>query len=317
MYHIGVDIGGTNIAVGLVNEKIEIVRRGSTGFVRDGGPATAQRIREQIERLIAEEGITLSDIESIGVVVPGSIDTLGETVIDAYNLGFHNEPLKQHIASLFPNIPVVLANDANGAALAELRRGALQGCRVAAMLTLGTGVGGGLILGGRMFNGGKNNGVELGHMTLVNGGEPCSCGNRGCIEAYVSATALIREGKRAAVQNADSMLHAAVNGDLSKLDAKTVIDCAKMGDPAATKTFMTYIDHLGSAIVSIINLLDCERIAVGGGVSAAGDFLFDRLRENVKQKSFFEQYADIVPAVMGNDAGIVGAAMLYSDQAAI
>lgn len=315
MYQIGVDIGGTNIALGLVDENIEIIRRSSIPFVQDGGEANAKRIAEQIHGLLAAAEITLSDVGSIGLLVPGSIDASGSTVINAYNLGFHDEPLKCRVQTLFPDMPVFLANDANGAALAELKKGALKGCTTAAMLTLGTGVGGGLILGGRMFNGGLNNGVELGHMSLVDGGEPCTCGNRGCIEAYASATAIIREGRSAANAHPKSKMNDAVSGDLLRLNSKIVIDCAKAGDLVACSVFEAYVDRLGSAVASLINnLLDCERIAIGGGVCAAGEFLFAPLRENVHTKSFFDQHGDIVPAIMGNDAGIIGAAMLLKNE---
>lgn len=311
MYQIGVDIGGTNIALGLVDENLQMVCRSSVPFSKEGGgEGTAKAIYEQTRKLLEEAGADMSALESVGVVVPGSLDHSCSVVINAHNLGFHNEPLKEKIQSYFKDIPVFLANDANGAALAELHKGAFKGCNTAALFTLGTGVGGGLILGGKMFNGGMNNGVELGHMCLVHGGEECTCGNRGCIETYTSATALIREAVKAMENAPGSLLAEKTGGDPKKMTAKIAIDCAKAGDQAATNVFNAFVDALGSAVASIINLLDCERIAIGGGVSAAGDFLFDALNENVHKKSFFEQHAKIVPAVMGNDAGIIGAAML-------
>ena len=311
MYQIGVDIGGTNIALGLVDESLEMVCHSSVPFSKEGGGSgTAKAIYEQTQKLLKEAGADMSELESVGVVVPGSLDPSSSIVVNAHNLNFHNEPLKEKIQAYFKDIPVFLANDANGAALAELHKGAFKGCNTAALFTLGTGVGGGLILGGKMFNGGMNNGVELGHMCLVHGGEDCTCGNRGCIETYTSATALIREAVKAMTANSNSMLWEKTGGDAQKMTAKIAIDCAKAGDEAALKVFNAFVDALGSAIASIINLLDCERIAIGGGVSAAGDFLFDALRENVHKKSFFENHGEILPAAMGNDAGIIGAAML-------
>ena len=311
MYNIGVDIGGTNLAIGLVNESLEIVQRASVPFPKaGGGPETARQIWEKTNELLDKAGGTLTDLESVGVVVPGSIDATGSIVINAYNLGFHDEPLKERIAACFRDIPVFLANDANGAALAELYRGAFVGCNTAALLTLGTGVGGGLIIGGRMFNGGMNNGVEIGHALLVSGGKHCTCGNNGCIEAYCSATALKQEGIKAMQDNPDSMLYKRTGGKAERMNAKVVIDCAKEGDESAVKVFDEYVDYLGSAVASLINILDCECVAIGGGVSAAGEFLFASLRQNVHKKSFFENHGRVVPAVMGNDAGIIGAAML-------
>ena len=311
MYNIGVDIGGTNLAIGLVNESLEIVQRASVPFPKaGGGPETARQIWEKTNELLDKAGGTLTDLESVGVVVPGSIDATGSIVINAYNLDFHDEPLKERIAACFRDIPVFLANDANGAALAELYRGAFVGCNTAALLTLGTGVGGGLIIGGRMFNGGMNNGVEIGHALLVSGGKHCTCGNNGCIEAYCSATALKQEGIKAMQDNPDSMLYKRTGGKAERMNAKVVIDCAKEGDESAVKVFDEYVDYLGSAVASLINILDCECVAIGGGVSAAGEFLFASLRQNVHKKSFFENHGRVVPAVMGNDAGIIGAAML-------
>ncbi len=315
MYNIGVDIGGTNLAIGLVDDSLNIVQRISVPFPKaGGGPETARQIWQNTMELLKKAGGTLNDLESVGVVVPGSIDAEGSVVINAYNLGFHGEPLRQRIKEYFPDTPVVLANDANGAALAELYKGAFVGCSTAALLTLGTGVGGGLILGGKMFNGGMNNGVELGHMLLVNGGRHCTCGNDGCIEAYCSATALKQQGIKAMQENPDSMLNKRTGGKTERMNAKVVIDCAKEGDRAAVKVFDEYVDHLGSAVASLINLLDCECIAIGGGVCGAGEFLFAPLRENVHKKSFFENHGRVVAAVMGNDAGIIGAAMLKRDQ---
>lgn len=315
MYNIGVDIGGTNLAMGLVDEKLDIVQRVSVPFPKaGGGPETARQIWEKTEEMLKKADATMDELESVGVVVPGSIDAAGGVVINAYNLGFHNEPLKERIKEHFQDVPVFLDNDANGAALAELHKGAFMGCNTAALLTLGTGIGGGLILGGRMFNGGMNNGVELGHMLLVSGGKYCTCGNNGCIEAYCSATALKQEGIKAMQANPDSLLDKRTGGKAERMNAKVVIDCAREGDEAAVKVFDEYVDYLGSAVASIINLLDCECVALGGGVSAAGEFLFAPLRQNVHKKSFFENHGRVVPAVMGNDAGIIGAAMLKKNQ---
>lgn len=315
MYNIGVDIGGTNLAIGLVDEQLNIAQRASVPFPKaGGGTETARQIWQKTMELLEKAGAGIADLESVGVVVPGSIDATGSVVINAYNLGFHDEPLKRRIEEYFPETPVFIANDANGAALAEFHKGAFVGCGTAALLTLGTGVGGGLILGGRMFNGGMNNGVELGHMLLVSGGKSCTCGNKGCIEAYCSATALKKAGIKAMEANPQSMLNKRTGGKAERMNAKVVIDCAKAGDEAALKVFNEYVDYLGSAVASVINLLDCECVAIGGGVSAAGEFLFEPLRQNVHKKSFFENHGRVVPAVMGNDAGIIGAAMLKRNQ---
>lgn len=310
MYQIGVDIGGTNIKIGLVDDRLEIVRRTSVPFPHEDGEAVAKRIASEVRGLLVAQGVPETELSSVGVIVPGSIDPTGAIILNAYNLGFHNVPFKAQLQAQFSGTPVYLANDADGAGLAELGRGAFAGCQTAVLLTLGTGVGGGLILGGKMFSGGKRQGVELGHMPLVAGGEACSCGNLGCIEAYCSATALARDGVRAMEAHPESLLATGSGGDPGRIDAKFVIDSAKAGDEAAMAVFDRFVDHLGSACIAMIHLLDPEVIAIGGGVCGAGEFLFAPLRANVAKKCFYSDFAKIVPAAMGNDAGMIGAAML-------
>lgn len=313
MYQIGVDIGGTNIKIGLVNDALEIVEQTSIRFPHEGPQAVAQKLAEAARGILATAGVGEQQLESIGIVVPGSIDPTGEIVINAYNLGFHDVPFKKLVEAQFPSVPVYMANDANGAALAELYRGAFVGCRTAVLITLGTGVGGGIILGGKMFNGGMNQGVELGHIYLLDGGESCTCGNSGCMEAYCAASALAREGARAMRDDPRSLMAERSGGNAALVDAKLVVDCARAGDATAKKVFDEYVGHLSSACASIFNLLDPEVLAIGGGLCGAGEFLFAPLREQITEKCFYKSHGAVVPAVMGNDAGIVGAAMLRRD----
>lgn len=310
MYRIGVDIGGTSIKIGLIDETLQIVQRTAIPFPHVEAADVAARLAAAIRQLLAENGLSEQELSSVGVVVPGSIDPTGEIVLDAHNLGFHNVPFKELLQAQFANLPVFLANDADGAALGELGCGAFRGCKTAVLLTLGTGVGGGVILNGKMFSGGCGRGIELGHMQIVSGGELCTCGVRGCIEAYCSATALIRDAVRAMESNPDSMLAQDCGGDVSRVDAKFVIDCAKAGDATAKAVFDDFVDHLAAACVSVVHILDPEVIAIGGGISHAGDFLFRPLREKVLEKCFFSSHGDIVPADLGNDAGMIGAALL-------
>ena len=310
MYQIGVDIGGTNIKIGLVDDQLQIVRRTSIPFPHVGGEQVAEKIAVEVRKLLTEQGCTEAELAWVGVVVPGSIDPTGSVVINAHNLGFHDVPFKAQLQAQFENTTVYLANDADGAALAELGRGAFVGYETAVLLTLGTGVGGGVIMGGKMFSGGKRQGIELGHMPLVSGGEACTCGNKGCIEAYCSATALARDGVRAMQANPESMLAVKSNGDPKVIDAKFVIDCAKDCDATAKAVFDSYVDNLAGACIATIHLIDPEVIAIGGGVCGAGEFLFEPLRAKVAEKCFFDDFGEIVPAVMGNDAGMIGAAML-------
>lgn len=311
MKRIGVDIGGTNIKIGLLNEDLEILARDSIPFPKTTAEDMADRLTQAIDRLLVDTD--RAELESVGIVVPGSIDRAGETVIAAYNLGFYNVPLKRLMEERLPGVPVFIANDANGAALAELGRGAFKGCKTAVLFTLGTGVGGGIILNGHMFNGGLNQGVELGHAYLVDDGEACTCGNHGCIEAYCSASALARDGQCAMKSDPDSLLAKQSGGDPEKVDARLVVDCARAGDPAAKAVFDRYLGHLSSACASVFNVLDPEVVAIGGGLCGAGEFLFEPLRALTAEKCFYPAHGEIVPAKMGNDAGMVGAAMLYQD----
>ena len=315
MYQIGIDIGGTNIKIGLLDEALELSSVCSIPFPHTTAQDMAEKIRTAILTLLDGCGAKLSDVQSVGAVVPGSIDASGEVVLDAYNLDFHEVPLKKILQSQFPGIPVYIANDANGAALAELYKGAFVGHKTGVLLTLGTGLGGGIILNGKMFNGGMNHGVELGHAYLVDGGEPCSCGNHGCMEAYCAASVLARDGRRAMQAHPESLLAQNTGGDAAQITPKLVTDCAKAGDETALTVFRTYLDHLSSACASICNILDPEVLALGGGLSAAGPFLFEPLDKLVSQKCFFSSHGPLVPAVLGNEAGMIGAALLARDAA--
>ena len=274
MYQIGIDIGGTNVKLGLLDEALELTAEASIPFPHTTAADMAKKIRAAVLSLLAEQNASLSDVGSLGAVVPGSIDASGETVLDAHNLDFHDVPLRKLLQEQFPGIPVYIANDANGAALAELYRGAFVGCKT---------------------------------------GEPCTCGNLGCMEAYCAASALTREGRRAMQAHPESMLAEKTGSDPAKITPKLVTDCAKAGDPAATAVFGDYIEHLSSACASIYNILDPEVLALGGGLSAAGPFLFDPLQDKVSKKCFYATRGRLVPAVLGNEAGMIGAALLARD----
>jgi glucokinase len=315
MYQIGFDVGGTNLKVGAVHDNKEITAARNAAFPKgETYEKIAELMAEQVNELAKELKIRAADFKSIGVATAGSIDAEGKVILHAHNLGFHDVPMVCEMHKHFPETPVYLANDADAAALAELHAGAFRGKKTAVLMTLGTGVGGGVILGGRMFKGGMGHGNELGHMIIQHGGPVCTCGNRGCIESLCTATWLIQQGRRSIVDYPVSMIYEKAEGNMDNVTAKTVIDCAKEGDAIALDIFNTYVDSLSSAIISIAMLLDPEVIALGGGVSLAGDFLFEPVRELVKQKSFFRVSHEIVPAQLGNTAGIIGAAMLARNE---
>lgn len=293
MVRIGYDIGGTNIAAGVLDENNRLLLKKSLRFPRGKGTAAViETCKTLYDALLSELCLSDAEVSGVGAAVPGSVDINAGVVIDAHNLDFHRTPLSALLREALSK-PIDLINDADAAALAEHRVGALQGTKTAALITIGTGIGGGLILNGELFRGGRGNGTEPGHVVLRNGGRACTCGVNGCAEAYCAATRLGKDGS-----------------SFGCCDAKAVIDAAKAGNADAASLFETYIDDLGSYLASIVNLLDPERIAIGGGVCGAGDFLLDPLRADVKRKCFFLTCPDIVVATAGNDAGIIGACLI-------
>ena len=289
MIQIGFDIGGTLIKAGIVDDQGNVLGETVRIFPgtenKDQVPAI---IEEMASEMLTQTGYKREDVRSLGIAVPGSLDNHNEMVLHAYNLGFHQYPLKKLVAERFPKTPVFLVNDGNAATLGELHIGALKGCNTGVLITLGTGVGGGLVLGGRLFNGGMGHGVELGHMRLVHQGLLCTCGNHGCVETVCSAAYFRNRG----------------------FEPKQLIDLGKAGDQAALEIFSEYLEYLSDAMVSIAMLLDPEVIAIGGGISQAGDFLFEPLRKLIEEKSFFKYPHRIVPAKLGNKAGFIGASLL-------
>ena len=312
MFSIGVDIGGSKIAAGVVSEELKLISKKSLPFPHTGEPKDSiATIQTLISGLMTENGLKAEEISAIGLAVPGSIDYDRGVVIDAHNLDYHQFPLCDLVGAHFPGIKVYVENDANAAALAEYYCGAFRGCSSGLLITIGTGIGGGLVLDGKLFIGGKKNGFEFGHGVLVFGGEPCSCGQLGCIESYCSAAALVREGRKAANLHHESAMYQRAQGDLTKINAKLVMDCAREGDETASVVYKRFTDYLGATACTAIALFDPEIIAFGGGVSNDGEFLLSPIREYADRYAFFRNHAKIVAAEMKNDAGIVGAAMLY------
>ena len=311
MYYLGVDLGGTNIAVGVVDEAGRILHKDSVPTGAGRPPqATLDDMAAICRKVVADAGITLDDIAAVGIGSPGLINVATGEVVFANNLYWHNVSLAGTIAKALGK-PAFADNDANVAALAEVEAGSMKGAKNAVLLTLGTGVGGGIIIGGRIYAGTHNGGAELGHMCLVLNGEECTCGNRGCVERYTSATALIREGRKSAEAHPDGGIARKAGGNLEKINAKTVIDCAREGDAEAVRIFNEYIYALTMTIITVINIFEPEAIALGGGVSAAGDFFMEPLRKSVVDHLFYPDipHPEIVVAELGNDAGIIGAAM--------
>ena len=313
MLHLGFDVGGTNVAAGLVDDDNNIVCKRSRRFPKGkGGEGLSALLRQLAEELCRDAGVSADSLSEIGVALPGTLDKTRQTVIDAHNLGFHQTPLADLVRERFPQAGICLLNDADAATLAEFKAGVLQGCRTGLLLTLGTGLGGGLILNGELFPGGLGRGVELGHMLLHAGGRRCTCGQRGCAECYCSATALARAGRRSLAHSPQSLLAEKCKGRQERVTAKLVTDCAELGDPVAVKLFDEYIDELAAFLSSLVNLADPEIMAIGGGLGQSGEALCGPLRQRTAERCFYHSCGQILPAALGNDAGIVGAALAPS-----
>ena len=312
MLYIGIDLGGTGIKAGVVDDNGMILCKDScpTGVER-GHEAVIKDMAALALRVVEKSGHTVGDMKAIGIGLPGVLDPRTGHVPFCTNLGWHDVPIVEEMHK-YIDLPVFVDNDATVAGLAESVAGVSAGAVNSVFITLGTGVGGGVILGGKVFSGSHGVASEIGHMVTVAGGEPCTCGNSGCWERYASATALIREGRRLCEAKPETALLKAVDGDPKAITAKHVIDLAKAGDPDCAALFDNYVHHLCVGLSNLVNLYDPEVIALGGGVSHAGQFLLDAVRAKLPAMIFYKDmpYARVELAKLTNDAGIIGAAML-------
>ena len=310
-YCIGVDLGGTNIAVGLVDlDSRKIVRQTSTKTnAPRSGEAICADIAALCRTLCSQEKIKMSDLLWVGAISPGTIKD--GVVVSACNLGWKNVNFTKLLASAVRR-PVYVANDANGAAYAEAIWGSGEGASSLVALTIGTGVGGGIVFDGVMWEGVNGFAAELGHITVDVGGIPCGCGKRGCLEAYCSATALVRETKRIMKLYPESEMWKLCGGDIERVSGKTVFLAKAQGDRAAQIVFDDFVEHLAIGVSNIINILQPEVFCIGGGISREGEVLMAPLRERVEHESFGTDSAKtkLVAATFKNDAGILGAALL-------
>ena len=312
MLYIGIDLGGTGIKAGVVDEKGKIIAKDSCPTLPERGyEAVIHDMATLAIDVASKSGHEMSEIRAIGIGLPGIMDPRSGRVPFCTNLGWHDVPILEEMAK-YTSVPVFVDNDATVAGLAESVAGVSAGCEFSVFVTLGTGVGGGVIIGGKVFSGSHGVASEVGHMVTVEGGELCTCGNRGCWERYASATALIREGRKLCAEKPDTALMQAVKGNVTKITAKHVIDLAKAGDPDCGALFDNYVHHLCVGLTNLINVYDPEVIVLGGGVSHAGQFLLDAVRAKLPDMVFYKAmpYARVELAKLTNDAGIIGAAML-------
>ncbi len=308
--YIGIDLGGTNIAAGLVSEQGKILAKGSVPTMSER-PATeiVKDMANLAKKLVTDNGMSLSDVRGVGIGCPGSIDFKNGVVVYANNLKMEHFPLAEEF-SKYLDLPVTIDNDANCAAMGEYVVSG-NGVDNFILVTLGTGVGSGIIVDGVMLRGFNGAGGEAGHTTLIHDGEPCSCGRKGCWESYASVTALIRQTKDAMEKNPESLMNKLAEEE-GRVSGRTAFDAAKAGDEVAKEVVRKYAIYVAEGIINIENIFQPEMICVGGGISREGEYLLDPVREFVKKYGYnkYMKKTEIITAKLFNDAGIIGAAMI-------
>lgn len=311
MYYLGIDLGGTNITAGLVEDDGKIFAKRSTPTMNGRQAADIlDDMAELCNKLIEENNLTLKDIKSLGIGLPGLLDKKKGILVYANNLNFDGVNVIKEMKKRI-KLPVYIENDANCAAIGENTCGAAYGDKNVIYVTLGTGVGAGIILDGKVFDGAFGGGGEAGHMVIEAYGEMCTCGRKGCWEAYASANALRREGRIAAAKYPTSKIFRMVDGDIRLIDAKTVFDAADEGDEVAQDIVKRYQTYVAIGLVNLVNIFQPEAVVIGGGICARGSKLIDPIIEILNTRVYGGKLkTKIAIATLGNDAGIVGAAML-------
>ena len=311
MHYLGIDLGGTNVAAAVVDGEGTILGKVSLPTPRTGAEAVADQMAAAARAAVEQAGITLEQVESVGIGSPGTIEPAEGLIKFWSNLDFENVPLTALMAERL-NKSIYLENDANAAALGEYAAGAGKGSQSMVAITLGTGVGGGAVLGGKLYTGVNYAGMEVGHFVIEHNGRPCTCGRKGCFEAYCSATALIKRTREVMEENPGSLLWQ-LAGSLDKVNGRTPFDAAAQGDAAAGKVIDEYVDYLGCGVASLVNIFQPEVFCIGGGPSAQGETLMAPVRYILNREDYARNSVHrtrLVRAALGNDAGIIGAALL-------
>lgn len=313
MYRIGIDLGGTNIAVGIVDENRRMIKTDSIPTDLPVGPGNlAKNISDFVYGILEENGILPREILSAGIGIPGTVDPHTGMVEYANNLGFIHVPFAGLLGAFFP-FPLHSGNDAKAAALGEYLAGAGAGSSSMVMVTLGTGIGGAMIIDGKLIDGFHFAAGEIGHMVIEHNGRSCNCGRKGCFETYASASALAMDARHAAAACQDSILYLRCGGNVEAIDGKAVFQAAEEGDITARQVLHRYISYLSEGVINLINIFQPEILCIGGGLSGAGDKLLLPLREKASELSYCRdshKNTRIVCASLGNLAGILGAAYL-------
>lgn len=310
-YYIGADVGGTNLAAGVVDENYRII---SKEVLPAGNDRAASEVIDDIANVIQmainEAGLTTDDFETCGIGMPSYVNPRTRLLVHANCFGWKNFPIYEYLEKKLP-FKIEIGNDANCAAFGEYLNGAAKNTRNIVMLTLGTGLGGAVIIDGQIYSGADSMGTELGHVKLVYGGKTCTCGQKGCAEAYCSATALIGQAKTAMDADPFSLLWKLCSKE--SLNGEMIFKALKERDATAQRVFDQYIDYLSCAISSYITIFRPEKIILGGGISNAGELLLSPLRKKLIDNTFGAKeigIPDVVLASLGNDAGIIGAAFI-------
>lgn len=319
MYYIGIDLGGTNIAAGVVDDSNTIIKKASipTGASRPADEITAD-IAKLCKTVAEDAGLTINDIEYIGIATPGSAKCDTGEILYANNLPFNKYNMKEKLSSMLGcDKKVYIENDANAAAKAEAVAGAAKGAPLSVMITLGTGVGGGIILNGQVYTGFNYAGAELGHIVIKKDGRQCSCGRKGCWETYSSATGLVRTTRETLEEcrktGRATIMEELIGGDLERVSARTAFTAKKKGDEVACEVVEEYIDDLVCGLVNIINIFQPNVLSIGGGISNEGDYLIELLNDRVFAQTYSRgdtPQCKLKIAELRNDAGIIGAAAL-------
>ncbi len=320
-YIVGVDLGGTNIVVGAMPEdgSSELAMRSLPTHGEEGPAAVVDRIVGMVEDVIAEvmadTGAAREDFLGVGMGSPGPLDRERGVVIVSPNLGWKDFPLRDEVASRV-KLLATLDNDANCATLGEWWCGAAKGHRNVVGMTIGTGIGGGLIIDGQLYHGSSDAAGEIGHTTIDSNGRLCKCGNYGCVEAYASGTAIAVRAREALVDGEGSTMLALAGGDPAGITAQTVYEAAKQNDPVAIEVVRETARILGTAISTLINIINPDIVVIAGGVTQAGDALFEPLRSEVRRRAFKTAVdaCEIVPGMLPISAGVVGAVATFKAQ---
>ncbi len=315
-YYIGIDFGGMSAKAGLFDAKSKLIAKDTVKTSKDDNyVTTVAKMAQLVKKLCEDNDISLKKVRRVGLASPGVIDSRKGVVVRWGNYNWSDRPLAKDMSESL-GLEVRVVNDANAAAYGEAVYGAAKEYASSVFITLGTGVGSGIILDGKLFEGSCGAGAEAGHMVIQTGGVPCGCGRRGCFEQYASASALIRDTKRAMFEDKESMMWELVGKDPEKVDGKTAFSAAKAGDAAAQTVVKNYIMYLGEGILNLVNIFRPEAVIIGGGVCNEGEYLLAPLRKYVGERLYVG--CDRVPltinrAALGNDAGIYGALAFAMD----